>query len=397
MSATILDTPAAPASTRSIDLPAAGGRMERYVLTGTPVIASAPDRAFTRVALSAAHVVADPFADADPSGPPVLDWDRTLAYRRYLTGLGLGIAEAMDTAQRGMGLDWPMALQLIRRTLADQPDALVFSGCGTDQLDPAEARSLDDVVRAYLDQLDAIQALGGRVILMASRALAAVARTPEDYQSVYARVLSEADKPVILHWLGEMFDPALAGYWGTSAFEEALETSLAVIRDNATKVDGIKISLLDEKKEIRMRRSLPGGIRMYTGDDFNYPDLIAGDSEGHSHALLGIFDAIAPVASRALAHLAGGEREAYDRLMAPTVPLSRLIFRSPTRFYKTGVVFMAYLNGHQPHPMMVGGQQAMRPLVDFTGIFKLADQAGLLSDPDLALERMRRFLAFYGV
>ncbi len=397
MSAPVLDPPAARSSAQWIDLPTTGGRLERYVLRGTPIPASAPGRAFTRIALSAAHVVADPFAEVDPSGPPVLDWDRTLAYRRYLTGLGLGIAEAMDTAQRGMGLDWPMALELIRRTLADQPDALVFSGCGTDQLEPAEARSLDDVVRAYLDQLEAIQALGGRVILMASRALAAVARTPEDYLSVYARVLAEADKPLILHWLGDMFDPALGGYWGTSAFDEALETSLAVIRDNAARVDGIKISLLDADKEIRMRRRLPAGVKMYTGDDFNYPGLIAGDAEGHSHALLGIFDAIAPVASRALAHLACGERDAYDRLMAPTVPLSRLIFRSPTRFYKTGVVFMAYLNGHQPHPVMVGGQQAMRPLVDFTGIFKLADGAGLLSDPDLALDRMRRFLAFYGV
>ena len=231
----------------------------------------------------------------------------------------------------------------------------------------------------------------------ASRALARVARRPEDYQSVYSRVLAQTEVPVVLHWLGEMFDPALAGYWGAADFEATLETCLAVIHANTGKVDGIKISLLDEKKEIQMRRRLPAGVKMYTGDDFNYPDLIAGDDTGHSHALLGIFDPIAPVASRALVRLAAGERGAYDKLMAPTVPLSRLIFRAPTRFYKTGVVFMAYLNGHQPHPIMVGGQQAMRSLADFTGIFRLADEAGLLSDPDLAVERMRRFLAFYGV
>jgi hypothetical protein len=380
----------------SIDLPARGGGVEHFVLSGTPVQPVAPPNGFNRVALSAAHVVVDPFADADPNGSPVLDWESTLAYRRHLTGLGLGIAEAMDTAQRGMGLDWPLALELIRRTLADQPRALVFSGCGTDQLDAADALSLDQVTGAYLEQVEAIQALGGRIILMASRALARVARNPEDYCAVYSRVLSHAERPVILHWLGDMFDPALAGYWGAANFEEALETSLAIIRGNLEKVDGIKVSLLDDEKEIRMRQRLPAGVKMYTGDDFNYPHLIAGDEGGHSHALLGIFDAIAPVASQALSHLATGNRDAYDRLMMPTVPLSRLIFRAPTRFYKTGVVFMAYLNGHQAHPIMVGGQQAMRPLSDFIQIFKLADQAGLLADPELATERMRRFLAFYG-
>jgi hypothetical protein len=310
------------------------------------------------------------------------------------------VAEAMDSAQRGMGFDWTAARELIKRSVAESktvPGAVLASGAGTDHLEPGPRVTLADVEAAYEEQCAWIEGCGGRIILMASRALTACAKSPDDYVKVYGRILSQARQPVIVHWLGEMFDPALAGYWGAPGFAETLETSLAVISDNIAKVDGIKISLLDEEKEILMRRRLPAGVKMYTGDDFNYPGLIAGDEEGHSHALLGIFDAIAPVASRALGHLAAGKRDAYDALMAPTVPLSRLIFRAPTRFYKTGVVFMAYLNGHQPHPVMVGGQQAMRPLSDFSGIFRLADQAGLLTDPDLASERMRRFLAFYGV
>ncbi len=387
-------------SATELRLPAADGSLSVYRLRGEPLPIAKPARAFNRVAFSAAHVVADPFTATEPSGKPVLDWPRTIAYRRHLIGLGLGIAEAMDTAQRGMGLDWHGALELIGRTLAetrDLPEALIFSGCGTEQLDPADARSIDDVVAAYLTQMHAIQKLGGRIILMASRALARVAKSPDDYRKVYARVLAEADKPVILHWLGDMFDPALAGYWGGERFEDTMETALGVISDSAAKVDGIKISLLDDAKEVTMRRRLPAGVKMYSGDDFNYPELIAGDEQGFSHALLGIFDAIAPAASSALAALAAGDRARYDALMAPTVPLSRLIFRAPTRFYKTGVVFLAYLNGHQDHPVMVGGQQAMRPLPYFCDIFKLADQAGLLADPADASARMRRFLAFYGV
>ncbi len=369
-----------------------------YVLRGTPLPAAMPKTPFNRVAYAAAHVVAEPLADADPSGKPAIDWTTTLAFRSHLLDLGFGIAEAMDTSQRGMGLDWPSALELIKQSLANAGDraSKVASGCGTDHLAPQDAGSIDDVIRAYLEQLHAIQKLGGRVIVMASRALVRVAKSPDDYVKVYSRVLAEADHPVILHWLGGMFDPALDGYWGGIDFEHAMKTALDVIEANFAKVDGIKISLLDDQKEITMRRRLPASVKMYSGDDFNYPDLIAGDEKGHSHALLGIFDAIAPAASAALEALALGDRESYNRLMEPTVPLSRLIFRAPTQFYKTGIVFLAWLNGHQNHFVMVNGAQAMRPLPYFVLCFKLADQAGLLRDPDLAIARMKKLLAIYG-
>ena len=386
--------------THSILLPDESGSLSAYRLRSEPVPVPAGPHRFNRVAFSAAHVVADPFSAREPSLGPSLDWDATLRFRRHLLDLGLGIAEAMDTAQRGMGLDWTGALQLIRRSLdAAGPGERdrIFSGVGTDHLDPNDARTLDDVLRAYTEQLTAVQALGGRVILMASRALARVASTPDDYVAIYRKVLAQADQPVILHWLGDMFDPALAGYWGADAFEATLETALAVIRDDPAKVDGIKISLLDDRKEVAMRRRLPAGVKMYSGDDFNYPALIAGDDQGFSHALLGIFDPIAPAASAALSALAAGDRATYDRLMNPTVPLSRLIFRAPTRFYKTGVVFLAYLNGFQDHFVMLGGAQSMRPLPYFTELFRLADGAGLLRDPLAAVGRMRKFLAVYGV
>lgn len=369
-----------------------------YRLKADPLPIRKPKKAFNRVAFAAAHVVADALANADPSGPPALDWEKTLAYRRHLLDLGFGIAEAMDTSQRGMGLDWPRALDLITRSLADAGPraARIFSGCGTDQLDPATARNTDDVVKAYLEQLHAIQKRGGRIILMASRALVRVAKSPDDYVKVYSRVLAEAEHPVILHWLGDMFDPALKGYWGSASFAPAMETCLAAIAANAAKVDGIKISLLDDGKEITMRRRLPAAVKMYTGDDFNYPALIAGDEVGYSHALLGIFDAIAPAASAALTALTKGDMRTYEALMAPTVPLSRLIFRAPTQYYKTGIVFLAWLNGHQDHFVMVNGAQAMRPLPYFTEIFRLADEARLLPDPELAVRRMKSLLAVYG-
>ncbi|MEL6210076.1 MAG: DUF993 family protein, partial [Pseudomonadota bacterium] len=289
------------------------------------------------------------------------------------------------------------ALELITRTRAELPDALVFNGCGTDHLDPADASSLDDVRRAYLDQVEAIQKVGGRLILMASRALARVATGPDDYRTVYRDVLAACDQPVVLHWLGEMFDPALAGYWGAQTFEEGLETALHVIEDSVAKVDGIKISLLDKEKEIRMRRRLPDGVKMYTGDDFNYPELIAGDADGVSHALLGIFDPLAPAAAKAIGQLGDGDVAGFRATLDPTVPLARLIFRAPTQYYKTGVVFLAWLNGFQEHLVMLGGAQAMRPLPYFVECFRLADTCGLLRDPDMAEARMKRLLALYGV
>lgn len=380
-----------------IALPDQTGRMSEYTLTGTPISAAPLGADPARVVFSAAHVVADPFTRNDPSGAATVDWDATMVFRRHLAGIGLGIAEAMDTAQRGMGLDWPGALELIRRTKSEVPDALVFNGCGTDQLDPADAHTLDDVRRAYTAQIEAIQAVDGRLILMASRALAKVATGPDDYVRMYRDVLAVCDKPVILHWLGEMFDPALAGYWGAATFEDALETVVAIIGENASKVDGIKISLLDAGKEIALRRRLPDGVKMYTGDDFNYPELIEGDDQGHSHALLGIFDPLAVAAAKAVGHLGQGDVMAFRATLDPTVPLARLIFRAPTQYYKTGVVFLSWLNGFQDHFIMLNGAQAMRPLPYLTDCFRMSDACGVLRDPDLAVARMKRLLGVYGV
>jgi len=379
----------------SLGLPAAGGRLETYRLLG-PRRFERPARPFTRIALAAAHVVADPLSAREPWLEAAIDWDATLAYRRHLWSWGFGVAEAMDTAQRGMGLDWTGSLELIARTLdaaKDVQGAMVFSGAGTDHVAQADVAG---VIAAYEEQCAAIEKLGGRIILMASRALAASASSPQDYGKVYDRILGQVKQPVILHWLGEMFDPALQGYWGKKDHAAAMDVCLDVIRRNAAKVDGIKISLLDKDKEIAMRRRLPAGVRMYTGDDFNFAELIEGDAAGHSDALLGIFDAIAPAACAALSALAAGERAAYHDLLAPTVPLSRHIFCAPTRFYKTGVVFMAWLNGHQAHFVMVGGQQSARHVLHFAELFRLADAAGLLQDPALACARMKQLLAVNG-
>ena len=397
----------------NLSLPTADGRIERYTLTELEPWRAPAKPIFNRIAFSAAHVVADARAANDPWLDCSIDWDTTIAYRHRLWSMGLGVAEAMDTAQRGMGLDWPTSLELIRRSLdaaRDVPGALVASGCGTDHLAPDAARNVDDVIRAYEEQMAAIEKLGGRLILMASRALARVATSPADYERVYDRLLRQAREPVILHWLGDMFDPALKGYWGSNDVDAAMATALAVIEAHPAKVDGIKISLLDKDKEIAMRRRLPAaggpdghGVRMYTGDDFNYAELIAGDgagsarAHGQSDALLGIFDAIAPAASAALAELAAGNRARFHQILAPTVPLSRHIFRAPTRFYKTGVVFMAWLNGHQSHFVMVGGQQSTRSMPHFAELFRLADAAGLIEQPALAARRMKALLALHGV
>jgi len=390
----------------TLKLPARSGALEDYTLRGATPVQPAQGVKFNRIAYSAAHVVADPLAAVDPWLTAAIDWDTTIAYRQRLWSLGLGVAEAMDTAQRGMGLDWPTSLELIRRSLdaaRDYPGALVASGCGTDHLAIDDVKTIDDVIRGYEEQMEAIEKLGGRLIVMASRALARVAKGPADYEKVYGRILSQAKQPVILHWLGEMFDPALAGYWGTRDVDAAMDTALGIITARPSKVDGIKISLLDKDKEIAMRRRLPPGVRMYTGDDFNYAELIAGDgfgaepTHGKSDALLGIFDAIAPAASAALGELAQGNLDRFHAILGPTVPLSRHIFAAPTRFYKTGVVFMAWLNGHQKHFTMVGGQQSTRSLPHLAELFRLADAANLLEQPELAARRMNSLLAVHGV
>jgi hypothetical protein len=380
-------------------LPRADGSLSPYVPSGDalPVVPADPPK--SRVAYAAAHVVADPLADVDPTSEAAIDWDATLAFRRHLWSLGLSVAEAMDTAQRGMGLDWVASKELIRRSMeeAHAEDAGIACGAGTDHLEVSSSTTLEDVVAAYEEQCDFVEGVGGRIILMASRALAAVAGSPEDYASAYGQILSQVSQPVILHWLGEMFDPALSGYWGHKDLDRATDVCLGIMREHSSKVDGIKLSLLDEEREVEMRRRLPEGVRMYTGDDFNYPGLILGDDEGYSDALLGIFDAIAPAASAALAALEDGNEDRYEELLAPTVPLSRHIFKEPTRLYKTGVVFLAYLNGHQSHFKMVGGMESARSVVHLAELFVLANEAGLLVEPDLATERMRRVLGVAGM
>ncbi|WP_296185749.1 dihydrodipicolinate synthase family protein [Pseudomonas sp. UBA1879] len=383
----------------NISLPTASGQLEIYTLKGEPLSAAPAGSRFNRIAYSAAHVVADPRSAGELNQSPAIDWERTIEYRRYLINQGLGIAEAMDTAQRGMGLSWDTARELVERTMletSDLPGALIASGCGTDHLELHSALSCDDVIRAYATQLEAIQRTGSRVILMASRALVRAARSREDYVRVYREVLGMCNQPVILHWLGQMFDPELKGYWGTENLDDAADACLEVIGESASKVEGIKISLLDDAREIAFRRRLPDGVRMYTGDDFNYPSLIKGDEAGYSHALLGIFDAIAPAASRALAALAEGDVKTYDRLLEPTVALSRHMFRAPTQYYKTGVVFLAYLNGFQPHFFMLGGHHGARPPLYLADVFRLADSANLLRDPDGAIQRMRLVMQTLG-
>jgi len=383
-----------------IKLPTAERKLETFMLSQPREFPTHQKQAFNRTAYSAAHVAGDPLSSREPWLASAVDWDATIAYRRHLWSLGLGVAEAMDTAQRGMGMDWPTSLDLIQRSVdaaRDFPDALLASGAGTDHLVPSANLTVDDVIEAYAEQCAAIEKAGSRIILMASRALAACTSSPDDYFRVYGRILRQVKEPVIIHWLGEMFDPALAGYWGYADPYKAMEVALYVIEANAAKVDGVKVSLLDKDKEIDMRRRLPKGVRMYTGDDFNYAELIEGDGKGYSEALLGIFDAIAPAASAALAALAAGKRDAFHEILAPTVPLSRHLFGDPTRFYKTGVVFLAWLNGHQEHFVMVGGQQSARHIVHLAEAFRLADRAGLLRHPELACRRMRSLLAVNGI
>lgn len=384
---------------RSVKLVRPDGSTYNYTPATEPLMPPQHLRFDTRVAFAAAHVVLDPLRTSEPLTHPVLDWDATLAYREYLWSLGFGVAEAMDTAQRGMGLDSPLALELIKRSAvaAKGRGALVASGAGTDHLSLGKTLNLQDVADAYLKQCETIEAAGGRIILMASRALAAVARDSDDYASVYASVLAQVREPVILHWLGPMFDPTLEGYWGASSIPDATKNCLSIIRAHKEKIDGIKISLLDADLEVMMRRELPAGVRMYTGDDFNYDRLILGDDKGYSDALLGIFDAIAPAASMALAALDAGDIPRYQELLSPTVPLSRHIFASPTQHYKAGVVFLAFLNGFQPHFRMVRGLESARSVAHLCELFVLADKAGVLRDPDLATARMRSYLLLAGV
>ena len=384
---------------RTLRLPRVDGSLAPYTPGRHKPVPAAAGPIRSRIAFAAVHVVADPLANINPTLETRLDWDATLAYRRYLWSLGLAVAEAMDTSQRGMGFDWATAKELIRRSVAEArtvPGAVLASGAGTDHLEPSLRVTLADVEAAYEEQCAWIESSGGRIILMASRALAACAKSPDDYVKVYGRILAQVREPVIIHWLGDVFDLALAGYWGSPDLDQASETLLAIVQDHAARIDGVKISLLDQQREIAMRRRFPRGVHMYSGDDFDYPTTIRGDAQGYSDALLGIFDVIAPAASAALRALDAGDVARFDAILAPTLPLSRHVFGAPTRFYKTGVVFAAYLNGHQSHFRMVGGLEGARSIVHLAEQFVLMDRAGLLRDPDLAVERMRRVLAVAG-
>jgi hypothetical protein len=385
--------------TTQLSLPRTDGTLYPYTLLAGSTYSPPAAPLKSRVVYAAAHVVADPLADNTPGQRAKLDWEATLAYRRHLWRYGLAVAEAMDTAQRGMGLDWEGAKELIRRATAEAKvvGGSIACGAGTDHLQVGPDTTLDAVIGAYEEQCEFVEQQGSQIILMASRALAACARGPEDYFAVYDRILSQVREPVIIHWLGDMFDPALTGYWGAVELTEAMESCLAVIRQHAAKIDGIKISLLDANREIAMRRRLPKGVRMYTGDDFNYPKLILGDAHGYSDALLGIFDAIAPAAAAALAALDTGDVDSYHARFEPTLPLSRHIFQRPTYYYKTGIVFLAYLNGHQSHFRMVGGQESARSVPHLAELLVLADEAGLIQDPELAAQRMRHVLALAGI
>jgi hypothetical protein len=379
------------------------GQLSRYEL-GEPGAWQRPTRPITsRIAYAAAHVIPNALADNVPGGPADLDWDATMAYRHELWSYGLGVADAMDTAQRGMGLDWPATCELIRRSgrEAATVGGRLACGAGTDQLDvagiPSGSSGLAAITDAYREQIEVVREAGADVVLMASRALAQVAASADDYLSVYGALLAEADRPVILHWLGEMFDPALRGYWGATETAFATTTFLQLIEAHSGKVDGVKVSLLDAGHEVALRRALPPGVRLYTGDDFNYPELIIGDEHGHSDALLGVFAAIYPAASTALQQLDAGNTARAREILDSTRALGRHIFAAPTYYYKTGIAFLSWLNGHQRGFTMVGGLATGRSVRHLSELFVLADRAGLLRDPGLAAHRMRMYLEVNGI
>lgn len=383
-------------------LPTYSGTVEEYTIRGDPLVPRAPEVPLTRTAFAAAHIVSDPLAERDPwVGRPAVDWDSTFRFRHSLWDQGLGLAEAMDTAQRGMGVDWLTAKELIERTMieakAHPAKPRVACGAGTDQIATEDLNSEAAIIAAYSEQMEAIEAAGGQVIIMASRAMATLGGGPDAYLWVYGRLIEQAANPIILHWLGDMFDPALKGYWGGETLDKAADAVLAIINTCADKIDGIKISLLEQEREEDFRARLPENVRLYTGDDFNYADLIEGDDKFFSHALLGIFAAIAPAASQGLVALAAGDTKKYHELLAPTVPLSREIFKAPTRFYKAGIAFLSWLNGTQEHFVMPAGFQSSREITHYAEVFRLADQARLLIRPDLAQDRMKLLLKLQGI
>jgi hypothetical protein len=381
--------------TAQIQLP---GRVSGPLVIPEPGWAACYPPPARRKVFAAAHVAASPSPAAGGGEDPVIDWEATMRIRDHLWAHGFGVAEAMDTSQRGMGLSWEQARELIARTAARMADAAgpraLAAGAGTDQLADGEDHTISEITGAYAEQVSFVQTAGAQVILMASRALAARARGPRDYLEVYGELLKQADRPVVLHWLGEAFDPALRGYWGSTDFDAAAGTVLELIERAGGQVDGIKLSVLDAAREVALRRRLPSGVRLYTGDDFNYAELIRGDADGfHSDALLGAFAAITAPAAAALAALDEGDTACYDAAMGPTVPLSRAIFEPPTYHYKVGVAFLAWLNGLQPHFAMLAGLQRRRSARHLIRVFELAAAARALTQPDLAVERMTTLIA----
>jgi hypothetical protein len=372
-------------------LPTAGGELVPFEFTGRFITPTAR-QARTRTAYAAAHVVADPLVGG-------IDWDVTLAYREHLWSLGLGVGEAMDTAQRGMGLSPADGERLTRETAAmaaRDGGRLLAVGVATDGL-PDGPTTLDEVIETYRSQLALLDGTTATPVLMASRQLCATAHGADDYLATYDTLLKDADRPVILHWLGPMFDPQLAGYWGHRDPWLAVDVVVELVDKNADAVAGIKVSLLDAALEVALRRRLPAGVACFTGDDFNYPELIAGDDHGHSDALLGVFDAIGEVASAALTALDDGDWDSYDALFGPTVPLAQKLFAPPTYHYKTGLVFLAYLRGHQRHFRMLGGYESARDIVHLADLVRLADAAGLFADPDDVARRLEPVLRLAGV
>lgn len=384
--------------THTINLPTAEGIVSAYTLKNPNALKISSNSFKSRIMYAAAHVVFNPLADIQERDANSIDWEGTLNFRRYLWSLGFKVAEVMDTAQRGMGLNWDLAKVLIEKSLAEakKVNGGIACGAGTDHLSDDKTYQLEEIIAAYKEQCDYIESHDGEVILMASRALATAAKSPEDFLHVYKEVLSHVEKPVIIHWLGEMFDPKLKNYWGSSDLNKAMDVCLQMIEENVDKIDGIKLSLLDKQKEIDMRNRLPESVKMYTGDDFNYAELIAGDDENYSHALLGIFDPIAPIAAKAMTNLDNGDVDSFRELLEPTVPLSRHIFQTPTYNYKTGVVFLSYLNGHQNHFRMLNGAENHRSILHFVELFKLADEANVLINPELAIDRMKSILEVNG-
>jgi hypothetical protein len=384
----------------TITLPAPGGRLERHTLSSPGPYPDTVSEPLDRLVYAAPHVVADPLAGSEGSGAGPIDWDATIAVRRRLWALGLGVAEAMEPAQRRSGLDWAAALALLGRSLnaaQGQPGARIVCGCGTDHLAPGDRLTVADVIDAYVQQAEAIERLGGRLALMASDALAACARSPDQYALVYDRLLAQVREPVVLVVPDGVGDPALAGYWGSEDRDEAIEVMLAVVRRHPAKVEGVALSPADPIQALALRRRLPAGVGLFTTDECDFTDAIAGDATGHADALLGVMDAIAPAAGAALAARARGEHDRYRAILAPTLPLARHLFCAPTRSGATGVVFLAWLNAEQRAFAMLDGRQSARGILHLVQAFRLADAAGLLRDPEQACARMRSLLAVHGI